>query len=95
VEDRLIHNETKKIGDTVYGIHRWDDETHFYKKITVTDPALAKPFENTERVSKFSLGDFTEMLAYQGMQVQEVFGDYQLNSYDIRKTPRLIVIAKK
>ena len=95
VEDRLVRNETKKIGDTVYDIHRWDDETHFYKKITVTDPSLTKPFENTERVSKFSLGDFTEMLAYQGMQVQEVFGDYQLSSYDVRKTPRLILTAQK
>jgi len=41
------------------------------------------------------LGDFTEMLAYQGMQVQEVFGDYQFGSYDVRKTPRLIVVASK
>ncbi|MDZ4809051.1 MAG: hypothetical protein SGI96_12410, partial [Bacteroidota bacterium] len=51
--------------------------------------------EYTEKVAKFSLGDFTEMLAFQGMQVQEVFGDYQFNSYDIKKTPRLIVIASK
>jgi hypothetical protein len=35
------------------------------------------------------------MLSYQSMQVQEVFGDYQLNSYDVKKTPRLIVVAKK
>jgi hypothetical protein len=27
--------------------------------------------------------------------VQEVFGDYQLGNYDIRKTPRLIIIASK
>jgi hypothetical protein len=35
------------------------------------------------------------MLSYQGLQVQEVFGDYQLGKYDIRKTQRLIVIARK
>ena len=35
------------------------------------------------------------MLSFQGLQVQEVFGDYQLGSYDIRKTPRLILIATK
>lgn len=94
-EDHMVHSLQKKIGNTVYDIQKWDDETHFYKKITVSDPSLAKPIEHTERVSKFSLGDFTEMLAYQGLQVQEVFGDYELNSYDIRKTPRLILIAKK
>jgi SAM-dependent methyltransferase len=101
-EDHLVHHEVKKIGNTTYDIHRWNDETHFYKKITVTDPSLStegvltdKPFENTERVAKFSLGDFTDMLAFQGLQVQEVFGDYQFNKYDIRKMPRLILIAKK
>lgn len=94
-EDHLVHNEIKQIGDTIYDIHRWDDETHFYKKIIVTDPALSKPFESTERVAKFSLGDFTDMLAFQGMQVQEVFGDYNFSSYDVRKTPRLILIAQK
>jgi SAM-dependent methyltransferase len=94
-EDHLVHNEVKKIDDSVYDIHRWDDETHFYKKISVTDPSLSKPFENIEKVAKFSSGDFTEMLAFQGLQVQELFGDYQFNKYDVRKTPRLILIARK
>jgi len=94
-EEHLIRNEAKQIGETIYDIHRWDDVTHFYKKITVTDPSLANPIEFTEKVAKFSLGDFTDMLAFQGMQVQEVFGDYQFNSYDVRKTPRLILIARK
>jgi SAM-dependent methyltransferase len=94
-EERLVHNELKEISGTKYDIHRWDNETHFYKKITVTDASLSKPFEYTEQVAKFSLGDFTDMLSYQSLQVQEVFGDYQLGKYDIRKTPRLIVIAKK
>jgi hypothetical protein len=36
------------------------------------------------------------MLAFQGLQVQEVFGDYyQFNEYDVRKTARLILIARK
>ena len=51
--------------------------------------------EFTEKVVKFSLGDFTDMFSYQGLQVQEVFGDYHFSPYDIRKTPRLIIIAQK
>ncbi len=94
-EDHLRHDESKQVGNTTYRVHRWDDETHFYKKVIVTDEALQEPLEYTEKVAKFSLGDFTDMLAYQGMQVQQVFGDYQFSSYDVRKTPRLIVIAKK
>jgi hypothetical protein len=49
----------------------------------------------TEKVSKFSFGDFNDMLSYHGLQVQEVFGDYRLGSYDVRTKPRLIIIAKK
>ena len=94
-EDHLRENETKQIDKTTYDIHRWNDETHFYKKIIVTDPSLHQPLEYTEKVAKFSLGDFTDMLSYQGLQVQEVFGDYQFNPYDIRKTPRLVLIALK
>jgi SAM-dependent methyltransferase len=94
-EDHLLHDEDKQVGSTTYQVHRWDDETHFYKKVMVTDGSLKEPLEFTEKVAKFSLGDFTDMLAYQGMQVQEVFGDYRFSSYDVRKTPRLIVIAAK
>lgn len=94
-EDHLRHEDVKQIGETIYSIHRWDDETHFYKKIIVTDPGLPQPLEHTEKVAKFTLGDFTDMLSYQGLQVQEVFGDYQFLPYDIRKSPRLIVIARK
>jgi hypothetical protein len=46
-------------------------------------------------VAKFSLGDFTEMLSYQGLQVYEVFGDYLFNEYNIHTSPRLIIIARK
>jgi SAM-dependent methyltransferase len=94
-EDHLVHNEFKSVFDTSYEIHRWDDNNHFYKRIIITDPSLQRPEEHTERVMKFSLGDFTEMLSFQNMQVLEVFGDYDLEPYDVRKTPRMIIIAKK
>ena len=94
-EDRLLHNEIKKLDETVYEIHRWHDESHFYKRMIITDPALDKPMEHTEKVAKFSLGDFTEMMAYQNLQVTEVFGSYALQPYHVRNTPRMIVLAKK
>ena len=94
-EDHLVPAENRQIDETQYDIHRWDDETHFYKKITVTDPSLKQPMSYTEKVAKFSLGDFTDMLSYQGLQVQEVYGDYTFSHYDVKKSPRLIIIAKK
>jgi len=94
-EDHLVYNEVKTIGETAYEIHRWHDESHFYKRMIITDPVLEKPLEHTEKVAKFSLGDFTEMMAYHNMQVTEVFGNYNLEPYHVRQTPRLIVLAKK
>jgi len=94
-EDHLVHSEMKNIAGTSFEILRWHDETHFYKKITVHDASLLLPEEYTEKVAKFSLGDFTDMLSFQNMQVIEVFGDYNLGTYDVRKTPRLIIIAEK
>lgn len=95
VEEHLVHEETKMVGETKYEINRWMDEDHFYKRISVTDPSLDSTKEFTEKVAKLSLGDFTDMLSFQGMQVADVFGDYDLNSYHVAKTPRMIIVARK
>jgi SAM-dependent methyltransferase len=95
VEDHLVPSEELEIDGTRYFITRKHDDTHFYKTIRVSDAALPQMMEYTEKVTKFSLGDFNDMLAYQGLQIQEVFGDYQFGHYDIRKSPRLIIVAKK
>ena len=94
-EDHMVFNETKTINGTNYEIRRWHDETHFYKKITIDDPQLFQPVSFTEKVSKFSFGDLNDMLSFQRLQVQQVFGDYQLNNYDTRSKPRMIIVAKK
>jgi SAM-dependent methyltransferase len=94
-EDHLVHKSEKEIDGVNYYITKWFDETHFYKKIEVEDDALSTPLLFQEKVSKFSLGDFNDMLSFYGLQVQEVFGDYQLNAYDVKLSPRLIIIAKK
>ena len=94
-EDNLVHKSDKEIEGVNYYITKWFDEDHFYKKIVVEDENLAEPLEYTEKVAKFSLGDFTEMFAYQGLQIQEVFGDYMFSNYDVKKSPRMIMIAKK
>jgi SAM-dependent methyltransferase len=94
-EAHIVQQEEKEINGTIYRILRWHDEEHFFKKIVVEDPSLPEPLQFTEKVAKFSLGDFTDMLSFQGMQVREVFGDYQFHAYDVKKTPRLIVIAAK
>ncbi len=94
-EDHLVHQSEKEIDGINFIITRWYDETHFYKKIIVEDDSQEEPLVYTEKVAKFSLGDFTEMFAYQGLQMQEVFGDYSFSNYDVKKSPRMVMIAKK
>jgi SAM-dependent methyltransferase len=94
-EDNTIHQTEKEIEGVNFVITKWYDEDFFYKKIIIEDEALSEPLTYTEKVAKFSLGNFTDMFAYQKLQIQEVFGDYNFASYDIKKSPRLIMIAKK
>ncbi len=95
-EERVEKSSVSVVDDVSFHISKWQDEEHFFKQIQVTDTANKTPKHlYTEKVAKFSLGDFTDMLAYQDMQVQEVFGDYQLGRYDIRRSPRMIIVAKK
>ncbi|MEO6948854.1 MAG: class I SAM-dependent methyltransferase [Ginsengibacter sp.] len=84
-----------KIDNINYHITKWSDEGHFYKKIVIEDMNFDSPIVHEEKVAKFSLEDFTQMLANHQMQVQEVFGDYNLKSYDQKESPRMVIIAKK
>ena len=94
-EDNMVHRSEKEIDGVNFIITKWHDETHFYKKIMIEDDLLEEPVVHTEKVSKFSIGDFTEMFAYQGLQIKEVFGDYNFGNYSINKSPRLIMIAQR
>ncbi|MFX5381698.1 hypothetical protein ABTD16_19410, partial [Acinetobacter baumannii] len=65
-------------------------------QIQVTDIDHVTPHHlYTERVAKFSLSDFNDMLSSQGMQIERVFGNYQLKEYHINDSPRMIILARK
>jgi len=95
-EQRLEKLFVKQIDDISFHITKWQDDYHFFKQIQVTDTDHKTPHHlYTERVAKFSLGDFNEMLSYQGMQIEHVFGNYQLGEYNINNSPRMIILARK
>jgi SAM-dependent methyltransferase len=93
-EDNLQRSQEKIEDGVRFKISKWHDEEHFFKQIQIEDKGITKHLY-TEKVAKFTLGDFTDMFAYHGLQIQEVFGDYHFADYNIRKSPRLIMIAKK
>jgi SAM-dependent methyltransferase len=94
--DNLDKISVAERGDIQFHISKWHDEDFFFKQIQIKDKSsAAMKHLYTERVAKFSLGDFTEMLSYQNLQIQEVFGDYDLGRYNIKQSPRMIIVARK
>ncbi len=94
-EQNMVHQGKELINNVEYTITRWHDEKKFYKKILIEDPALKEAIAFTEVVSKFTLADFEAMLLPHQLKIKDVFGDYQLNSFEEQKSPRLIFVAEK
>lgn len=94
-EDHLQPAEQLEIGATLYNITNTDNEQHFIRKIEIEDRLKGQHATFSDKRAKFSPGDITDMFAYQGLQVQEIFGDYNLTPFNIRQSPRMIVLGKK
>ena len=94
-EKGMVPQEEKEIDGITYHISRWMDDKHFFKKIVIDTIQADGSFEYTEQVAKLSLQDFESMFDRHGLEIQKVFGDYQLNEYDLKTSPRLILIAEK
>jgi SAM-dependent methyltransferase len=94
-EDHLVPREEKRSNGVLFNIDRWFDDKHFYKRIHIEEAGKKISETYTEQVEKFSLGDFTDMLSYEGLAIENIFGDYELNKYHVRNSPRMIMVTKK
>lgn len=93
-EDNLVAEQTHQVKGVTYTITNTQDEERFTRKLDIMDgDCVEESFIQT--YYKFSIGDFTDMFAYQGLQIQEVYGNYNFELFDIYKSPRLIFLAKK
>jgi SAM-dependent methyltransferase len=92
-EARLLPFEEREIDGIIYRITRWSTEEHFFKSIAITDSRVPELLEYTEQVAKFTLQDFSDMLVPENLRIQEVWGDYRLDSYDEASSPRMIIVA--
>lgn len=74
---------------------RWEkrvEEKRVVKDIAVVDGDKTVHF--TERVQLLTLADFQRLLGPY-FSIENTFGDYNLGTFDPRKSPRLILIARK
>ncbi|HEY6976289.1 MAG TPA: class I SAM-dependent methyltransferase [Chitinophagaceae bacterium] len=91
----LVPSEEKEIDGIIYAITRWMDEKYFFKRIIIEDNQLGEDLAYTEQVARFDLNDFEFMFTLNCLEIEKVYGDYMLNEYDNKKSPRLIIIARK
>lgn len=94
-EDKLIAKTEQNFNDVHYTIEKSHDKTHFYKTIDINDTKKKLQKRYTEKVAKFFMADFEQMLAHQSLRIAHIFGDYALSAYDAKQSPRMIIIAKK
>jgi SAM-dependent methyltransferase len=94
-EDHRISHSLKEIDGVAYFLTKWADAGHFYKEIHIEDKKRQAPLDYVEKVARLSLDDFKKLFARHGLQMVQVFGDYELASYDFKKSPRLLMVAEK
>jgi SAM-dependent methyltransferase len=89
----LVEAESKRIGEIMFHIRRWNDDKFLYKKISLKDGDMQ--FEFIEQVQLINDEQFEKMLNDSGFGIVEKMGNYQLQPYQKGKSDRLIILAQK
>jgi SAM-dependent methyltransferase len=93
---KLVPSEEKHLNGIRFLIEKKIDRGFIFKKITFE--ADGQPYTFEERVRLLSYDDFRLYFDEFGLQpigTDFVFGDYQLNPFDVRQSERMIFIVKK
>ena len=93
VVENLISHEEKTINDIEFIINRKVEKGMIEKTIHVIDGSEEQTF--VEEVDELYLSDFEALLSSSGFDLQDVYGDYQLSSFDSQHSDRLIIVASK
>lgn len=89
----LVPAETIIRGKVRFEIKRHVKNHIIYKEIRVIDGERTETFR--EEVQAISLEDFKQMFQEAGLFIENIFGSYQLESYDPEQSVRMILLARK
>lgn len=89
----LTHRETKNIEGIAFDIHKFVADGKIIKHINFEHKNKHFAFE--ERVQAFTKDDFERMFEKSGLAVKEIFGSYNLDTFDPVKSDRLIFLCEK
>lgn len=93
VLNNLIKQETVYKGGIKFNIKRWEREGFLYKSIEFEDEGKDYYFE--ERVELISKNDFLKYSNLADFRIIDMFGNYSLELFDEKKSPRMIFLWVK
>lgn len=89
----LVRNEDIERSGIVFHITRTTEKGKLIKRIEFHDDG--RDWEFSEQVALLDLDDFKRQLNLCGMEVEKVFGNYELHPFDEQTSNRLILLAKR
>jgi SAM-dependent methyltransferase len=93
VRKNLVVTESKTVDGIDFSLSRWIKADYVFKNIAFE--AVGRSFHFQEAVRLFELADFQAMFAALGLQIRQTYGDYDLSSFEVESSKRLIIIAEK
>ena len=90
---KLVEEEVKAVENIRFHIQRKVENGYILKDIRITD--AGKNHHYQEKVQALSLIEFSNYLQKAGLNVVDLWGDYELNNFDVLHSNRLIIVAQK
>lgn len=89
----LVVHEIKIVDDIDFNITRTIENNFIVKHINFSDQG--KDYSFQERVKALTLNDFKKYLEASELKILHLFGNYNLEDFDLNTSGRLIIIAQK
>lgn len=88
----LVEQEVREVEGITFRIERSVRDGKVVKTIRFEDRGEDFAFE--EKVQLLELADFKRLFGQAGLELVELYGDYELNAFDKKHSERLILIAR-
>lgn len=89
----LVEQEKKDVDGIIFNINKKFDGKHIIKNIAFS--GKGKNYYFQEKVKALSLAEFSVFINKSGLKIIDIFGNYNLEDFDVTSSDRLILICKK
>ena len=89
----LVEHEVKDIDNISFHIERKVENGYILKDIRFTDNGKKHYYQ--EKVQALELRDFSQYFQKAGLNIINLWGDYELKDFDVSQSNRLIIVAQK